>query len=356
MARAAVIPARYAELVRGIRRPKTTFRLGCRQKAGMAMLVTAALGQAATAAAPKPVTLRVAADARYHRVQEAIDALPVRGGTILIAPGTYREKLRITGSDVHLRGTGRRAQDTVLVYGDSSRTAGGTFKSATLTVTGDGFRATRLTVQNDHWLDPANPPSQAVALALTGDRVVIRDVRMLGHQDTLYANRGPNKRPSRMYFRDCYIEGHVDFVFGDANAYFDRCRLHGLAHESVMYTAQSRNGPDDDSGYVFDRCTFTAAAGAREVSLGRAWRPYARVVLLKARLDAPIIPAGWREWTPGKTDTLRTAYYAEYRSSGQGANPAAREPWSHQLTAAEAARWRRSAFFHRRTGWIDAAP
>lgn len=320
-------------------------------------LTVLALPVMAASLSVQPVVLRVAASptAGFVRVQDAIDALPARGGTILIAAGTYREKLRITGTDVHLRGTGRRPQDTVLVFGDSARIAGGTFKSATLTATGDGFRATNLTVQNDYGRDPANPPSQAVALALTGDRAVIRGVRMLGHQDTLYANRGSGGRPARMYFRDCYVEGQVDFIFGDANAYFDRCRLHGVAGASVMYTAQSRRVADDDSAYVFDRCTFTADARAGEVSLGRAWRPYARVILLNARLDAPIIPAGWREWTPGKTDTLRTAYYAEYRSTGRGASPTTREPFSHQLTTAEARRWRLRRFFAGGgTDWIAA--
>jgi len=282
----------------------------------------------------------------YRTVQSAIDALATTGGTILIAPGRYREKLTIRANDVRLRGIGRDPRDVVLVFGDASATVGGTLKSATLTVSGDGFRATNLTVQNDYWLDPAHKPSQAVALALTGDRAVVRRVRLLGHQDTLYANRGPGKRPARQYFRDCYIEGHVDFIFGDALAYFDRCHLHGLANDVVWYTAQSRNAPDDEgSAYVFDRSRFTAATGARNIALGRAWRPYARVILLDARLDAPIIPAGWTEWTAGKTRTLDTAYFAEYRSTGPGAAPTAREPRTYQLTAVQAARWRLPALF-----------
>ncbi|MEP9401243.1 pectinesterase family protein [Sphingomonas silueang] len=289
----------------------------------------------------------------FRTVQAAIDALPATGGTILIAPGVYREKLAIRGNDVRLRGTGRDPAAVVLVYGDASLTVGGTVKSATLTVSGDGFRATNLTVQNDYWLDPKHPPSQAVALALTGDRAVVRRVRLLGHQDTLYANRGPGKRPARQYFRDCYIEGHVDFIFGDAKAYFDRCRIHALANEMVWYTAQSRNAPDDEgSAYVFDRSRFTAAPGARNIALGRAWRPYARVVLLDARLDAPVIPAGWTEWTAGRTTTFDTAYYAEYRSTGPGASPATREPRTHQLTAGQATRWRLASFFGGDLHWM----
>jgi pectin methylesterase-like acyl-CoA thioesterase len=316
-------------------------------------LLACALLACASPAFAKAVSLSVGATggADYRTVQAAVDALPDSGGTIRIAPGRYREKLHIFKSGVHLRGTGKRPQDVVLVYGDSSKTAGGTFKSATLDASGDDFRLTNLTVQNDWGVDPANPPSQAVALALTGDRAVIDRVRLLGHQDTLYANRGRNKRPARQYFRDCYIEGHVDFIFGDANAYFNRCHLHGVAHESVMFTAQSRNAPDDDSAYVFNNCRITADPAAGEISLGRAWRPYARVLFLNTRMDAPIIMAGWREWTPGKTDTLSTAYYAEYRSTGPGASPSTREPRSHQLTAAQAREWTLPAFFKGDIAW-----
>ncbi|WP_206428907.1 pectinesterase family protein [Sphingomonas sp. 2R-10] len=321
------------------------------------LLAVAAILVAAPAA-PRPAVspmVQVSPDrpGAFRTVQGAIDALAATGGTVLIAPGRYREKLTIRGNGVRLRGTGRNPAEVVLVFGDASATVGGTLKSATLTVSGDDFRATNLTVQNDYWLDPAHPPSQAVALALTGDRAVVRRVRLLGHQDTLYANRGPNRRTTRQYFRDCYIEGHVDFIFGDAMAYFDRCHIHALANDSVWYTAQSRNAPDDDgSAYVFDRSRFTADAGARNIALGRAWRPYARVILLNARLDAPILPAGWTEWTPGKTHTLDTAYFVEYRSTKRGAAPTTREPRTHQLRPDQAARWRLGAFFGADGDWV----
>lgn len=271
---------------------------------------------------------------------------------IRIDPGVWREKLRIAKPRVTLAGTGRSPEGVRLVYGDSANTAGGTFRSATLTVTGDDFHAGNLTVQNDWGVDSAHPQSQAVALSLTGDRAVIDRVRLLGHQDTLFANKGPGNRMARQYFSRCYVEGHVDFIFGNANAYFRDCRLHGVAHAGVMITAQSRNAPDEDSAYVFDRCRITADPGATDLALGRAWRPYARVIFLRTRIDAPIIREGWREWTPGKTDTLRTAYYAEYRSSGPGANPRGRIATAHQLSRVEARRWAYPALFGERAPWV----
>jgi pectinesterase len=297
-------------------------------------------------------TLRVGpgSSADHHTLQAAIDALPESGGTVQVAAGTYREKLVIAKPNVKLTGQGRKPQDVVLVWGDSNKSAGGTGKSASVWASGDGFEAHNLTIQNDY--QRGNPEkSQAVALRLTADRAVLTQVRLLGAQDTLYAASKSPDAPSRQYFRDCYVEGHVDFIFGDAKAFFDRCHIHGIANEIVMITAQSKVKPEQDSGYVFDRCRITADAGVKELWLGRAWRPYATVVFMRTRIDAPLQPAGWREWTPGTTETFKTATYREYRSTGQGASIAAREPSSKQLTKAESAAWARKRFLSGADGW-----
>ena len=298
------------------------------------------------------VTLRVGNPkiSQYQSVQAAVDALPESGGTIEIGTGTHREKLVIAKPHVKLVGLGKRPENVVLVWGDSNKSAGGTGKSASVWASGDGFEAHNLTIQNDYHLN-STERSQAVALRLTADRAVLTDVRLLGAQDTLYAASKNPDSPSRQYFRDCYIEGHVDFIFGDAKAFFDRCHIHGIANEIVMITAQSKVKPEQDSAYVFDRCRITADASVKELWLGRAWRPYATVVFMRTRIDAPLQPAGWREWTPGTTDTFKTATYREYASTGQGASIATREPASRQLTRAEAAAWSRKKFLSGADGW-----
>lgn len=294
--------------------------------------------------------LRVGGPKADHRtIQAAVDALPADGGVLEIAPGEYREKIDIQKPGVRLIGKGRRPQDVVLVWSDGAITAGGTFKSASVNVSGDGFSARNLTIQNDYHLRDARP-SQAVALAITADRAVLEKVRLLGAQDTLFA-ASKKGRPSRQYFRDCYVEGHVDFIFGDAKAFFDRCHIHGIAHESVLITAQSKASPEQDSAYVFDRCRITADPKVGSLYFGRAWRPYATVIFLRTRIDAPLHPEGWREWTPGKTDSLGKATYAEYASTGQGASPGTREPRSRQLTADEAKAWSRDRFLAGSDGW-----
>lgn len=295
-------------------------------------------------------TLRVGPRATYKTLTAAVDALPADGGVIELAPGEYREKVTIAKPNVRLVGKGRTPKDVVIVWSDGARTAGGTFKSFSMNVSGDGFRAKNLTIQNDYHLkDPE--PSQAVALAITADRAVLEKVRLLGAQDTLYAASKKDK-PSRQYFKDCYIEGHVDFIFGDAKAFFDRCHIHGIAHQTVMITAQSKVRPDQDSAYVFDRSLITADKDAQEIWFGRAWRPLATVIFMRSRIEAPLQPAGWREWTPGKTETLNTATFAEYASTGPGASPQTREPRSHQLTADQAKAWNRRTFLAGSDGWV----
>jgi pectin methylesterase-like acyl-CoA thioesterase len=235
----------------------------------------------------------------------------------------------------------------VLSYDLSAGTAGGTTKSASVTVSGDDFYAENLTIENtfSRTRPLEHEGSQAVALKVTGDRAVFRKVRFLGYQDTLYAaskscasDAGPCV-PARQYFADCYIEGNVDFIFGDALAYFENCEIHALAHGQVMITAQSRHYAEEPSGYVFDHCRLTAEPGAKHVYLGRPWRAYATVVYRATEMDAEIEPAGWHEWEHNGKPSLPTAFYAEYHSRGPGANPARR-----QLTDAEAARFERRRF------------
>lgn len=314
------------------------------KRALLGLLLAAALTEVTVAA-----TLKVGPKSAYRTLTDAVEALPADGGTIELAPGEYREKVTIAKPNVRLIGKGARPQDVVIVWSDGAVTAGGTFKSFTMNVSGDGFSAKNLTVQNDYHLkDPR--PSQAVALAITADRAVLEKVRLLGAQDTLYA-ASKKDRPSRQYFKSCYIEGHVDFIFGDAKAFFDRCHIHGIAHETVMITAQSKVRPDQDSAYVFDRTLITADKDAREIWFGRAWRPYATVIFMRSRIEAPLQPAGWREWTPGKTETLNTATFAEYASEGPGASRQTREPRSKQLTADQAKAWDRKIFLAGPDGW-----
>ena len=286
--------------------------------------------------------LTVAADgsADFKTVQAAVDAAPATGAAIYIRPGIYHEKVVVAKAHIQLRGTGSDASKVVLSYDDSAGTAGGTTKSASVTVSGEDFYAGNLTIENSFSRTRAltQEGSQAVALRISGDRSVLRNVRFLGFQDTLY----PTGKPARIYFADCYIEGNVDFIFGDARAFFENCEIHSLAHQVVYITAQSKLHPEELSGYVFNHCRLTGEA--KSVYLGRPWRAYSTVVFMNTKMDVPI--EGWHEWEHDGKPSLPTAFYAEYKSSGTGADPARR-----QLSEAEAKQFELTKFFD---GWNAA--
>lgn len=302
-----------------------------------------------------PITiLHVSSDGHgdYSSVQKAVDVAPATGATIVIAPGIYRETVLITKPDIHLRGGSRNAAKTVIVFNKSAGASGGTLHSATVEIRGDNFEAENLTFAND-W-NATHPQraagSQALATLVAGDKAVFRNVRFLGNQDTLYAGSrdcspdGQPCTPARQYFTHCYVEGNVDFIFGDAKAVFDHCEIHSTPHSEGFLTAQAKHYPDEDSGFVFNRCRLTASPGVTNVWLGRPWRPYAKVIFLNTWMGQQIAPAGWREWHPGETHSLETVYYAEYTSKGPGAHMGRRDPHTKLLTSAEAAQYRMKAF------------
>jgi polygalacturonase len=307
----------------------------------------------------REVTVAADGSGDYKTVQEGVDALRENGGTVLVKPGTYREVVHIAKPRVRMQGLGDDPAKVVIVYSNSAYSSGGTFHSATAFVTGDDFYAENMTFQNDysrsHGLQPQG--SQAIALSVRGDRAIFRNVRFLGAQDTLFAasrscqtDTGPCT-PARQYFYNCYIEGNVDFIFGDAEAVFDHCHIHVIAHPQVYITAQSRRYPEQQSGYIFDHCRITADAQVGKIFLGRPWRAYATVVFLESQLDEKVDPAGWAEWHAGETARLETAFYAEHDSVGPGSDPARREAHAHQLSATEARRYTATSFLAGSDGW-----
>lgn len=294
----------------------------------------------------------------FRTVQEGVDAARP-GSTIAVAPGTYREKVVVKTKGVTMRGAGRQPSDAVVVLDQSAGSTGSTFRSATVEIRADDFHASNITFANDfNRTHPQLPQgSQALALFVNGDRDVFRNVRLLGNQDTLYAasaNCNPDGQPcmaTRQYFADCYIEGNVDFIFGDGKAYFDRCEIHSTAHNGGYVTAQGKHYAQEDSGFVFRNCTLTAEPGVSGVFLGRPWRAWATVIFLGSTMGAHIAPQGWREWHPGDTNYLATVDYAEYDSKGPGAARESRDAHTHLLTAAEAEKYELARFLAGADGW-----
>jgi pectinesterase len=285
----------------------------------------------------------------FPTVQMAMDhhPWPGKGGRIYIeiAPGVYHERVIVTQNhpNVTLIGMGKSPADVVITNSLNAKQAGGTFFTETIQINGPGFEADNITFENT-----AGNTGQAVGAAVRSDRAVFKHCRFLGHQDTLFADYG------RQYYVDSYIEGGVDFIFGNAAAVFDHSEIH--SNGPGYLTAQSRTAPDQPTGYVIigSRVTSGIEPGQRDtVALGRPWRPFSRVVYINTELPASIVPEGWSKW--GKTPGDPLAYYAEFESTGPGANPAARAPWSHQLTAEQAAQFHPRIFLAGSDHWNPVA-
>lgn len=277
----------------------------------------------------------------YQSVQQAIDAIPdfrKAMTTVYIRAGIYKEKLILPVSKTNVKFVGEDAESTILTYDNYANRLNafgekmGTSGSASFYVFADGFTAENITFENS-----AGPVGQAVAVRVDGDRVVFRNCRFLGFQDTLYTY-GKN---SRQYYLNCYIEGTTDFIFGASQAIFDRCTIFSKA--GGHYITAANTAIEQDYGYVFLHCKLTADAPKHDVYLGRPWRDDARTVFINCDLGEHIKPEGWHNW--GKRYAERRSFYAEYQSTGLGAAAKGRVAWSHQLNAAQASKYSLDAVF-----------
>jgi PelA/Pel-15E family pectate lyase len=287
----------------------------------------------AEAKASKSIVVAADGSGDFKTVQQAVDRVPPNNTervVIQIKPGVYHEQIRIAAGKTHITFRGSDPLKTILTFQISAQETGNTRLAFSTLVNANDFRAENITFENSF-----GTGSQAVALFVDADDAEFHNCHFLGWQDTLFVNG------SRHFFKNCYIEGHVDFIFGSASAVFEDCTIHSKAAGYV--TAHYRTSNDENTGFVFLRCRLTGENTGAGVYLGRPWRPYARVVFLDTWLGAHIKPEGWDNWRDPQRE--KTAWFAEYRSIGPGANPNARVAWSKQLTAAEAATFSRARFF-----------
>jgi pectinesterase len=274
----------------------------------------------------------VAADGtgNFRTIQEAVNAVPdfrKNQTTILIKPGVYKEKLVIPKSKSNLKFTAEDPLKVKITFDDYASKKNkfgeemGTTGSTSVYVFADDFIAENITFENS-----SGPVGQAVAVRIDADRVKFLNCRFLGFQDTLY----PFGEKSRQYYKNCYIEGTVDFIFGWSTAVFDECTIFCKKGGYVTAASTLETTP---YGFVFLNCKITGDADERSFYLGRPWRPFAKTVFINCFLDKQIKPEGWHNWN--KPDAEKTSYYAEYNSSGPGANKSSRVLWSHQLSEEE---------------------
>lgn len=270
----------------------------------------------------------------FFTVQEAVNAVPdysrQAATEIYVRPGVYREKVTVPASKQKIHIFGDDARTTVISWDDyalKTNSAGypmGTSATSTVFVYGDDFFAENLTFENT--AGEGKEIAQACAITVDADRAAFIWCRFVANQDTIYTyGKGQHH-----YFRDCWIEGTTDFIFGASTAYFDNCTIYSKKN-SYITAASTPEG--EDFGYVFHRCRLVAAPGVDRVYLGRPWRPYARTVFIDCEMGSHIVPAGWHNW--GKKYAEKTVLYAEYGSIGPGADPSGRVRWSRQLRKKE---------------------
>jgi pectinesterase len=257
---------------------------------------------------------------------------------IHLKPGIYKEKIEVFSWNVKLSLIGENSLNTIVTFDDYSGKGDiNTASSYTFKVLGDDFYAENITFENT-----AGPVGQAVALFVEADRCVFKNCRFIGNQDTIYT--GGEK--SRQYFKDCYIEGTTDFIFGGATTVFEQCHIHSKKNSYVTAASTAEGKP---YGYVFVKCKLTADSATTKVYLGRPWRNFAKTVFIDCELGTHILPEGWHNWR--KPEAEKTTFYAEYNSFGPGAAPQKRVSWSHQLSKAEARSYTTDQILKGTDGW-----
>lgn len=311
-----------------------------RKVLGLLLLLVAVSG---TWAQERQDTIVVSRDGtgNFRTLQEAIEsarAFMDYTVTIYVKNGVYKEKVIVPSWVENIDIIGEDRDKTIITYDDHANiNKMGTFRTYTVKVEGSDIIFKNLTIENN-----AAQLGQAVALHTEGDRLKFINCRILGNQDTIYTGA----KFTRLYFKDCYIDGTTDFIFGPSTALFEDCIIHSKRNS---YVTAASTPKEAKYGYVFKHCKLTAEPGVDKVYLGRPWRPYAYTLFIECELGKHIVSAGWHNW--GKQSNEETARYMEYKNTGEGANASERVAWSKQLTKKEAEAVTVDAIFRTQSNW-----
>ena len=280
-----------------------------------------------------PDTLTVARDGtgQFRNIAEAIEvcrAFMEYHKVIFVKKGIYKEKLVIPQWLTNIEICGEDRDNIIITWDDHANIflpaigkGMGTFRTYTLKIQGSRITLKNITIENN-----SARLGQAVALHTEGDCLTFINCRFLGHQDTIYTG---NAR-SRQYFKNCYIEGTTDFIFGPATAWFEQCDIFCKADSYITAASTPQDVP---FGYIFNNCRITADQQVSKVYLGRPWRDYGYTLFMNCELPRQIRPEGWHHWQKERENTAR---YMEYNNRGEGANTKERATWTRQLTKQEA--------------------
>lgn len=286
-----------------------------------------------------PDTIFVARDGtgEFRTIDEAIEvcrAFMDYHKVIFVKNGIYKEKLIIPQWLQNIEICGESVEHTIITYDDHANVKillgtavprlqpMGTFRTYTLKIEANDITLKNLTIENN-----SARLGQAVALHTEGDRLVFINCRFIGHQDTIYTGM-PG---TRLFFKDCYICGTTDFIFGPSTAWFENCTIESLINSYITAASTPKEQP---FGYIFNHCRLIAAEGVDAVYLGRPWRDYGYTLFMDCDMGRHIRLEGWHHWELQREQTAR---YLEYNNHGEGFTPQQRVAWSRQLSKKEAA-------------------
>ncbi|KAJ3685973.1 hypothetical protein LUZ61_015137 [Rhynchospora tenuis] len=282
----------------------------------------------------------------FKSIQAAIDSIPEGNSQwirIHVEKGVYREKVNIPKYKEYIMLEGEGSDQTWIEYGDSANDGVHTTESSTtFSCYADNFMARDISFKNTFNGGPSM--AQAVAALVAGDKSSFYRCSFVGIQDTLCDLSG------RHYYKDCYIEGAIDFIFGQGQSIFERCTISttSLVQGVGYITAHGRDSKHDWSGFVFKSCNIT---GSAQTYLGRPWRPYARVIFYESYMANIITPEGWDTWQYDGWDTT----FAEVKCRGPGAKRKGRVNWMKMLSD-KALKHYTSLRYINRDKWIHSQP
>lgn len=308
----------------------------------------------------------------FKSIMDAIRSLPVDNASeqiLYIHKGFYEEQITVTVPFVTFMG--EDAENTILSYGlyalmnmeDGSKR--GTFRTYSSLIDTHDFTAKNITFENS--AGKGTDVGQALALYADGDRLFFENCRFLGNQDTLFTGPLPPKEiqpggfigpkqsapriNGRHYYKNCYLEGDIDFIFGSATAYFEGCTFFSkyTGKEISSYVTAASTPKGQEYGYIMNHCRFESNCPASNAYLGRPWREYAKTVLLNCYMDNHICKEGWHDWN--KEAAHEHTFYAEYNSIGPGAVMEKRPDWIHRLTEAELSNYTKEAVLSGEDHW-----